>query len=121
MELEQQVVSFKLACELKNLGFKQKSLFYWTCEDNGLSIVTYGHPDWESNPLSAFSVAELGEMLPKGFFTAKGNKFRGWFSDTENPFEWEGSDEFNPIDCTKEADLRARLLIWLVENNYIQL
>ena len=74
MELEQQVCSLELAKKLKELGVKQESLWYW-------NMITKEFKDYEGkSPIiaceiysnsrlwenfSAFTVAELGEMLPK--------------------------------------------------------
>jgi len=77
MKLENQVCSLELAQKLKNLGVKQDSLFSWRClwrtfKDGDRQI------DWDVNfrnlkptepfyyddeIISAFTVAELGEML----------------------------------------------------------
>lgn len=70
MELEKQVCSRELAKRLKELGFKQESLFYWA---QGLTIypnAPFANSKWRNGgktPLygySAFTVAELGEILP---------------------------------------------------------
>lgn len=78
MELEKQVVSLELAKRLKELGVKQESLFWWVEWARGYGK---GHIDykrnlcWElrrddqiinfENKFAAFTVAELGEMLPR--------------------------------------------------------
>lgn len=70
MELEDQVVSLELSKKLKELGVKQESIFSWLQYPHTRA----GEPnEWElsytklpvDNPLwvSAFTVAELGEML----------------------------------------------------------
>lgn len=77
MKLENQVCSLALAKRLKELGVEQESLYYY-CEEqdrqdrppSGMGLY-----DWETSfhrkhnaphlkQYSAFSVAELGEMLP---------------------------------------------------------
>jgi hypothetical protein len=71
--LEKQVVSLELAKRLKELGVKQESLFFWMSikDDDGKDCwavkygpleTFYGIPVDEN--ISAFTVAELGEMLP---------------------------------------------------------
>jgi hypothetical protein len=76
MELEKQVCSLELARKLKELGVKQESLFYWVGEEKDnlfLSQQTkfiYGSaPDLSEAEYpfvySAFTVVELGEMLPE--------------------------------------------------------
>lgn len=69
MELEDQVVSLELARMLKELGVKQESYFYWCschdcifteegmCEHLGKLLF--------NDKLSAFTVAEILELLPK--------------------------------------------------------
>jgi hypothetical protein len=94
MLLEYQVVSLELAKKLKELGVKQESLFYWVHAngdgigswDQTIPIISY-IPKIENYHLtiaSAFTVAELGEMLPNGIQTyrakngyrcAKGNSW----------------------------------------------
>ncbi len=62
MKLEDQVVSLDLAKKLKELGVKQESLFCWI-SDYDLEFL----PTNIRNPdacIAAFTVAELGEMLP---------------------------------------------------------
>ena len=121
MKLEQQVVSLELAKKLKELGFEQESLFYWHLETNTVVYLgTILGKDSVAFYISAYTVAELGKMLPQGFFTAKGKKWRSWFSDTDNAFEWKDSDQYDPIDMDNEADARAKMLIWLSENNYLE-
>lgn len=87
MKMEDQVVSAELAKVLKELGVKQDSLFYWIQRGN--------YPDdwsdafletkedvakYEMNSdgqCSAPTVAELGKMLPSGFYTYY-DDFDGW-------------------------------------------
>lgn len=70
MKIEQQVTSLEISKRLKELGVKQESLFYWS--SYGMKFKKETHeliPENEINPsfmedyISAFTVAELGEML----------------------------------------------------------
>lgn len=80
MELSKQVCSRELAEKMKELGFPINSHFFWQkCENNDEEDKEYG--EWYvvdkgelyfknyGKELSAYSVAELGEMMPtiRGF------------------------------------------------------
>lgn len=67
MKIEDQVISLGLAKRLKALGYEQESLWYWgydPIDPNKLSVlyrvVTPNALEW----YPAYTVAELGEMLP---------------------------------------------------------
>jgi hypothetical protein len=64
--LEKQVCSLDLAKRLKELGVKQESLFYWCKEnkENPRFFIAEGYQEEDLRICSAFTVAELGEMLP---------------------------------------------------------
>lgn len=64
MKLEDQVVSLELAKRLKELEVMQESLFFW-CDNWVHSQDSVYHSPTSSETFSAFTVAELGEMLPK--------------------------------------------------------
>jgi hypothetical protein len=59
--LEKQVVSLDLAKRLKELGVKQESVWYWFRDR---LILGRGEGGNMQTFTSAFTVAELGEMLP---------------------------------------------------------
>ena len=129
MELSKQVVSLELARKLKELGVKQESLFCW----NDGKLGTWDEPTRFGNPelYAAFTVAELGEMLPKSLkykFSDIGHRDadlhtgkilgggEGWYLQyTDRPN--------NYVDCAAtaptEADTRAKMLIYLVENELV--
>lgn len=153
MKLEHQVTSLELSKRLKELGVKQESLFYWmeyTNKRTGVKewdLNNHGqrgmneyqilgeeksgrswNNDWDGQ-CSAFTVAELGEMLP---FSIKFQKhvcylsceknipdYGGWFC------KYESSDIIRPTKATDiftadtEADARANMLIYLLENGLI--
>jgi hypothetical protein len=128
MKLENQVVSLELAKKLKELGVKQESYFWWYPEhqqllsDNTLSTVPTMLVDRNyrrgTSPngdfVSAFTVAELGEMLPPHFPTLLSDF--GLYDCYANS---------NLISLTKsvsavnEADARAGMLIYLIGNNLL--
>lgn len=127
MNLESQVCSFELAKRLKELGIKQSSLFFWTIGGivsrlEALPILDYNY--------SAFTVAELGEMLPY--------RIHKKISEYGLSYDWIismdvnlciyykceiGGDELYPPDINHdeetEANARAKCLIMLLENKLI--
>jgi len=96
VNLENQVCSLELSKRLKELGIKQESLFYWiedyelySDEPQLLYAPTEqfsngnGELDWpRNNPEnchSAFTVAELGELLPSHrFVSMRYQNKNGW-------------------------------------------
>lgn len=127
MKFENQVVSLELAKKLKDLGVKQDSLFYW-----GESFTNNGDKEFNIyfnsvqacnilDEYSAFTVAELGEMLPEHvnyyFLQYKENyKWVITFSEHAEIYrkyrmEFKGQNE---------ADVRAQMLIYLIENKLME-
>lgn len=117
--IEKQVVSKELSERLKALGVVQESYFHWV--GDSLWDSTMGS-DYEtpSTPLrddwvSAFTVAELGEMLPGSIVSLKDG-----FSDFKWRCERIGGDGYvSASGGDSEADSRARMLIYLVENKVV--
>lgn len=133
MELSNQVCSLELAKQLKELGVKQESLFYWA-KDGGIA-------DWEIKSanelkeivgdgwtwleeglssgcaLSAFTVAELGEMLPE---YVNENQFNSWKIENQWHITYSTREKWWHREVSEtEADARAKMLIYLLENNLI--
>ena len=65
---------------------------------------------------SAFTVAELGEMLPEYFISFFKQKSE-WVCST--PINGVGEFEDYTVYSNTEANARAKMLIWLKENNYL--
>jgi hypothetical protein len=131
LKLEDQVCSLELAKRLKGLGVNQDSWFYWCITAPILtSSGTDYAPQWRELHLldkytrkkfdyidsySAFTVAELGEMLPAANPSSRAKDETGWYMNVINPLEkWH---EMFP--CNTEADARAKMLIYLIENDLI--
>lgn len=126
MKLEKQVCSWEPAKLLKELGVKQDSLWYWNIYITGKEILSQGKQYEDELALdgsyikyscSAYTVAELGEMLPDWVdFTQKhynSTSKRTWYRCyTKEGMMW--------VDEDKEADARAKMLIWLIENKLIE-
>lgn len=131
MKLEQQVTSLEISRKLKELGAKQESCFYW-CEVDTTD-------DWDLRPaksvfgkeidygnsylseVSAFTIAELGEMLAE-----QAEKFPVekciWFGSEKVGKYWEcGSEKMldHTFEDEFEADARGKMLIYLLENKLI--
>jgi hypothetical protein len=122
VKLEQQVCSLDLSKRLKELGVKQESVFCWTrsrsTKDYELSS---GTCIWETadkdGHVAAFIVAELGEMLPEEISHAGmkrvlviGKPLGDWLVSYRNAKL--GKMEFK---ADTEADARAKMLIYLIE------
>lgn len=76
MKLEQQCVSLELAKRLKELGVKQESVFWWQVKfsSNRVRLVqnpSTGCDNDEFDWYAAFTVAELGSLLPRYVSTKK--------------------------------------------------
>ena len=121
MKLEDQVCSFELAKQLKEFGVKQDSYFVYTMSENtNISIIPHDELDgMYAFKWAAFTVAELGEMLPLGRLAASSKDESGWYMwyvQVVAPLEkWR---EMYP--CKNEADARAKMLIYLIENKLIE-
>jgi len=133
MPLEYQVPSLELSKRLKELGVKQESLFYWQHHVvNGndylrtKELVEKSIYPFEAY-VSAFTVSELGEMLPGNIIkkngenmwwqshkTSNGRIVVGW-KDTGSVNDWERLFMFE----STEANARAKMLIYLLENKLI--
>jgi len=120
IDIEKQCVSRDLSEELRSLGVIQKSFFFWKIdyrEDAGTEayLVAY-NSRYMTSPgrivASAFTVAELGEMLPEK------TCWRGYTNYGER---W--SFEFGDFkaEAKTEADARAKMLIYLIKNKLIKL
>lgn len=152
MKLEEQVCSLELAKCLKELGVKQESYFSWEVADINNIIyprLSFSHTAPErsgNNLISAFTAAELGELLPNRVTTPVGqpyiepfnsftlfiNKFycvdeNGTLANkyiinyecdtTDNSF-FRSKLRTNTYD-TNLANAMTKLLIYLLENKLI--
>jgi len=141
MKLEEQVCSLGLAQKLKELGVKQESLFCWYTMRNDVDHQDQGEPfvdfkycsDSHFDPdgtsyyhhfeiASAFTVAELGEMLPVEI-TEKAPYINYRFSVFKGSEKWgcayENFDADKVLHAEKDgllANVFACMLIWCIEN-----
>jgi hypothetical protein len=137
MKIEQQVPEPELCKRLKELGYPQEGLFWWhnwkwvnegqpkTTTTGGWTIKGKGFPPFfpAERDCVAPTVAELGEWFTGQYeYDCKLHQTRhGWNSEfailctklPDNKFEW--------VYGETEANARAKMLIWLVENGYVDL
>ena len=144
MELSKQVCSLDLAKRLKELGVKQESLYYlWTdsfgVNKNSAIAMTELRDHTPHNPqggwqyFSAFTVAELGEILP---VSVQMNEETHWLEIGKTEFKWqcgytyhhEGTIGWGRVNdsvhhavgkANTEVDARAKMLCYLLENKLI--
>lgn len=116
MKLKDQVCSLESAKKLKELGVKQDSLWYWET----LRTTNYVLSLVKGQGYSAFTVAELGEMLPKKTYInhhqcalhlgINGANNEYWYV-AYKPIQTLIRD--HEIRFINEAEARAKILIYL--------
>jgi hypothetical protein len=129
MPLEHQVCSRELAKRLEELGVRQESVFWWV--DRTLTY-TDGRtaPAQLKGGIAAFTVAELGEMLPDDLsIPAKNGKPHthwlrfGRYRGAGQRFwcAYPGGTARTNLEerAYTEADARAKLLIYLLEHHLL--
>lgn len=127
MKLENQVCSLELSKRLKELGVKQKSYFIWA-NNNLIPRISMmeldKHELFETHICAAFTVAELGEMLPASLsnedilFISKGPDFyNAYYNHNIYGLSYYG------FICkyTTFANCLADLLLSLLENKLMEL
>ena len=115
MKLQNQVTSLELSKKLKELGVKQESLFYWQMLPNGEFFLRAGTATFNGCKIiaSAFSVAEIGEMLP--------NCTQSWCVEKEWICIFKCVSGFmDEFYGNTEADSRTKLLIHLIEKGIVK-
>jgi hypothetical protein len=118
MKLEDEVCSLEPSKRLRELGVKQESYFFWwpSKSDHVQDHKPEGTVAW----CSAFTVAELGEMFESYCFTRRvysSARDENWLC------KWQDTHGINEVDLygKTEADARAKMLIYLLENKLIPL
>jgi hypothetical protein len=124
MQLEKQVCSLEYSKKLKELGFEQDSLFcYADIFGNGeFTEIQYENDDSceRYDFISAFTVAELGEMLYHAF------EKNGWdliYKAYGECFDFNGTQrigEIGIINLMRKPNMGAKILIYLKENNLLK-
>jgi hypothetical protein len=127
-KIAKQVCSPALAQQLKALGVPQESLWYWVASSGRTYPLLAAEEDLSAAPLfqaaavSAFTVGELGELLPSTVeqdgevLCFRSLKFPRGFAVAYVPTE---ADRYSGVEmkAATEADARAQLLIYLIENS----
>lgn len=136
MPIERQVVSLELAKRLKELGVQQDAFFSWCRYENEPEhrLVYFGMaPEYLElkEHIAAFTVAELGEMLPENIVTTWRHKcsegcaeryrgeFDGYFMVSAHKVT-KYETNWQTIEKT-EADARAKMLVYLIEKKLVKL
>ena len=121
MELLEQVCSLESAKNLRELGVTQNSLWYWVKDGDAdvvisdTELIANGGLPTNANVYSAFTVAELGELLKNIAL-----RFPKWCNKTQgDPDGWCWDDPIpiyrTALAAEKEADARAKQLLFLKE------
>lgn len=126
MKLEDQVCQHYLSKKLTELGLKKESVFSWVDQNHEIKLTStimaklmISRPKdirlyEENNIFPAYSVAELGEMIPHGVNTVKDGL--GWYTEVFKPLK-----EWNKLfPCRLEANARANILINLIETGIVK-
>jgi len=129
MKLEDQVTSLELSKKLKELGTNQESLWYWedTSKDGEVEKwqITLGNGAFKNlkDFVSVFTVAELGEMLPKNI---KSKNNIAWLQievqGAQDGWSCQYKDSNRVIkffETRTISDSMAKMLIYLLENKLI--
>ena len=123
MKLESQVCSLELSKKLKELEVPHKSLWVWEFADGVPSNLNAAAASGSN--VYAYSVAELGEMLPTNISLMDWlqiQKGAAGFTVDYGHQEMDGSYcAAKEISSASEADARAAMLIYLLENKLITL
>ena len=142
MKLENQLVNFELSNKLKKLGVKQESIWYWLKinDEWKLDFHLVEYPEGITQPtesISAFTVAELGEMLPNKVKNkldencTEEERVMSPYHLIDLPYKcplhnWKSilisctDRQLTFISGETEADARAKMLIYLIEKGYIK-
>jgi hypothetical protein len=132
MNIEQQCINLQIAKRLKELGVKQESYFFWVkLKDNGYDISErWNVPDYNlEQDYSAYTVAELGIMLPDRVEkNGESYCFIEWKLGGKYLMNYYGEfmlktthlKEDTHCYASIEANARGKMLIYLLENGMIK-
>ena len=123
--LEKQVTSLELSKQLKDTGVKQDSVYYWTWAEwnektEWVLIPRDRAIKLKKEKYSAFTVAELGEMLPARIKTDYGSWNYLLIVKLENTKEWLIGYYHDEIKGNTLANACAKMLIYLIEHKLVE-
>lgn len=135
MKLEKQVCSYKYAKKLKELGIEQDSYWWWVAIGNDPRLIeSYEYQNFKDKrdtDYSAFTAVELGELLPHSinikFKNGKPRKYnhhwRSWRAGNKSWWNiaYSACNSYESLfqKADTEADARAKMLIYLLEQGII--
>ena len=126
-KIAKQVCSPALAQQLKAVAVPQESLWYWVPSSGGKYPLLVpaeelvDHPLFQVAAVSAFTVGELGELLPSTI--EQHGEFLSFLA-LKSPRGFSVAYVLTPADrqsgieikASTEADARAQMLLYLIEN-----
>ena len=122
MKIEDQVCSLENAKKLGELGVETRGIFLWVLLDATEQVLPcdfYLTTDSDRYLIlaPAHTSAELGEMLPVIPLWSSQKSFdEGWSCYANHKTNQWGHAEY----ADTEADARALMLIWLIENGHVK-
>ena len=129
MKIENQVTSLELSKKLKELGFEQESLFRHLVTISGFEKIESSYhyrKKFEDvfgkvvEEYPAYTVAELGEMLPRYIKDNYENTLTMYKCDAGYHVEYSCEKQLLRFEQAEtESDARAKMLIYLKENNLL--
>lgn len=128
--MEKYVCNKELSKKLEKLGVKQESEFYWVeikvINEIQCELVTKKYFNakglFKRKYYSAFTVGELGEMSPDTFdfdddeYILTVKKYRGEYTIS---YDYRDKVYLEAITDKSEANAKAKMLVYLVENKLI--
>jgi len=124
MKLQDQVISLDLAKRMKELGFKQKSLWWWNETPDGATLSNKKLCSYR-NVGSAYTVVELINMLPQFIkdnrnymlTIVKNDNGKWWIGYTDyRGFGIEGTKQIEEITLVNSL---VKMLIYLKEKGLL--
>lgn len=126
MNLQDIVCDFEYAEKLKEFGVERESIFvhakYYNSENYTVDHIDTAIGWGAIEKINTYTVAELGEMLPKSIGNRELNIYNldgCWHYGYKMSGRNFDDHTFKEQRDHKEADARAKLLIWLIESGHV--